>query len=92
MSELDQLIETYVHNYGNRYESREQCIENMKLLFYASSEKEWELDPETLKSEGHTPIPENEWKNYDHPPCAIFFEEDKAEGKVYVKHIFQLKV
>lgn len=92
MANLEQLIDTYVHNYGSRYESREQCIENMKLLFYAPPGTPWSLDPETLESEGHTQIPENEWKNYDCPPCAIFFEEDIRERKAYVKYIFHLNV
>jgi hypothetical protein len=92
MTTMKEMIETYVHNYGQYYSTREECIENMKLLFYAPPETQWAIDPEMLVSEGHTPIPENKWATYDNSPCATFLEEDNAEGKVYVKHMFHLNV
>ena len=89
---MKQLVETYVHNYGQQYESNEECIKNMQLRFYDRGTGIWEIDPKTLEKEGHIIVPENEWKNYNLPPYAIFYEEDRAEGKVYVKYIFHLNV
>lgn len=90
MTILNKAIEAYVHNYGQYYEREDDCIQKMILLYYAKSDLKWQVDPEELKKEGHIVVPETEWKNYDHRPCAIFYEEDDSEGRVYAKYIFHL--